>query len=84
MYMSLRDRYGPPDGLAVPRCPLVERWQDFAAPTRADGHPRPAVPCRPNRPGRTQCAMSTGVTATFESTWRVTPPRSSSRTRLCE
>ena len=37
-----------------------------------------------NRPDRTQCAMNTGVTTTFESTWRVTPPRSSSRTRLCE
>jgi len=23
---------------------------------------------------RTQCAMNTGVTATCESTWRVTPP----------
>ena len=41
-------------------------------------------PRRANRPGRTQCAMNTGVTTTFERTWRVTPPRSSSRTRLCE
>jgi len=45
MYTTLRDRYGPPDGLAVPRCPLFERWHDCAAPTGPHGHHRP----RPSR-----------------------------------
>ena len=48
MYMTLRDRYGPPDGLAVASCPRFERR---AAPTRADGHPpAAAVPPEPPRP----------------------------------